>query len=189
MTIRRSKRILHPEAVPGEPQAVRWVTDIDLPVGRVRRAPGTVGPLLEYGVVTKMLIERGGVWMWLADGHAWIDQGPRIRTALAAALDVDDWEIEEGSAELLGLVAQHVLDGELKDYVASHGGRITVADVTPETVVLDFGGACEDCPAAGSTLHERIEAAVVRRYPATVTTSSPVHEQKRGLLGLSRHRR
>lgn len=190
MTLGRTKRTLHPEAVPGDPQAVRWVTDIDLPVGRVRRAPGTVGPLLEYGVVTQMLVERGGVWMWLAEGHAWIDQGPRIRTALGAALDLDGWEIEEGSAELLGLVARHVLEGELKDYVASHGGRITVADVTADAVVLDFGGACEDCPAAGTTLHERIEAAVTRRYPvAMVTTSAPIHEQKRGFLGLSRHRR
>jgi len=186
---RRPKRTLHPEAVPGEPQAVRWVTDLDLPAGRVVRAPGTVGPLLEYGVVTRMLVERGGVWMWLAESHTWIDNGPRIRTALSAALDLDGWQIEEGSAELLALIARQVLEGELKDYVASHGGRITVAEATADALVLDFGGACEDCPAAGSTLHERIEAAVVRRYPATVVAARPVPEKKRGFLGLpSRHR-
>lgn len=189
MTTRRTTRVLHPETVPGDPQAVRWVTGVDLPVGRVRRAPGTVGPLLEYGVVARMLVERAGVWMWLAEGHTWIDNGPRIRTALSAALDLDGWEVEEGSAELLGLVAEHVLDVELKDYVASHGGRITVAETTAEAVVFDFGGACEDCPAAGSTLHERIETAVTRRYPATVTASAPIKEDKPGFLGLPRRRR
>ena len=184
----RQRRILHPEAVLGEPQAVHWVTEVDLPVGRVVRAPGTVGPLLEYGVVTRMFVELAGVWMWLAEGQMWIDHGPRIRAALSTALDLDGWEVEEGSAELLGLIARHLLEGELKAYVASHGGRITVAEVTADTVMLDFGGACEDCSAAGSTLHDRIEAGMVRRYPALAGVSRPVVEKTRGFLGLPRRR-
>ena len=63
------------------------VTDVDLPVGRVVKAPGTVGPLMDYGVLTKVLIERGGVWTWIAPDHTWTDHGPRIRDAIAAAVD------------------------------------------------------------------------------------------------------
>lgn len=160
------KRALHPQAVPGQPQAIRWVTDLDLPVGRVVAAPGTVGPMLEYGVITKLFTEKGGVWTWLDPAQTWTEHGPRIRDAIAQAVDLEGWEVEEGSSELLGLIATEVLEGELSSYVASHGGHITVSGSTEDTLTLDFGGACEDCPAAGSTLHDRIEATVKARYPA-----------------------
>lgn len=159
------KRAIHPQGIPGEPNAVRWVTDVDLPVGLVTKAPGTVGPLLEYGVLSKIFVERGGVWTWLAPEQSLSEHGPRIRDAVAAAVDLDGWEISEGSAELLGHIAREVLEGELASYVASHGGHITVTGSTASTLTLDFGGACEDCPAAGSTLHDRIETTVKARYP------------------------
>lgn len=178
------KRAIHPQAVPGEPQAIRWVTDVDLPVGAVTRAPGTLGPILEYGVITRMLVERGGVWTWLAPEHTWTEHGPRIRDAIAAALDLDGWEVSP-SADLLGLIAREVLDGELANYVASHGGHITVESSTGTDLLLDFGGACEDCPAAGATLHDRIEATVRERYPALEKVERVGGDhQPRGWLGL-----
>ena len=39
---------IHPEAVPGDPQAVRWVVPTGgVPVGEVRGAPGSFGSMLE----------------------------------------------------------------------------------------------------------------------------------------------
>ena len=69
--------------------------------------------------------------------------------------------------------------------MSSHGGHITVESSTASSLVLDFGGACEDCPAAGATLHDRIEATVRDRYPglAEVTRVGGEH-QPRGWLGL-----
>ena len=87
--------------------------------GRVLAAPGTVGPLLEFGVLTKLFVETDGVWAWLSPAQSWAEHGPRIRDAIAKAVDLDGWRIEEGSAELLGLIAREVLDGELKSYVDS----------------------------------------------------------------------
>ena len=180
MTIR-----LHPQRVAAEPQAIRWVTDVDLPAGRVKKAPGTIGPMLEYGVLTEIFVERRGVWTWLNPDQSWTDHGPRIRDALSAALDLPGWEIEEGSARLLGLIAHDVLDGELKNYVSSHGGHITVAESTATTLSLDFGGACEACPAAGSTLHDKIETPIGARYPL-LTSVERVHDEhkRQGWLGI-----
>ncbi|MDO5067895.1 MAG: NifU family protein [Propionibacteriaceae bacterium] len=159
-------RPIHAQQVPGEPQAARWVVATgDLAVGEVRRAPGTLGPLLEYGVISRMLIEADGVWTWLAPGQTWLEHGPRIRGAITAALDLDGWEIEPGSADLLGLIARDVVEGELAAYIASHGGTIRVIDNDAESVLLDFGGACDGCPASGQTLHQRIETAIRARYP------------------------
>ena len=179
------KRVIHPQTTPVDPRAVRWVTDTDLPVGIVWRAPGTLGPLMEYGVLTKVYVERGGVWTWLAPGMSWTEHGPRIRDAVASALDLDGWEIEERSPDVLETVARDVLEGELGEYIASHGGAIRVISATGDTLTLDFGGACEDCPAAGSTMHDRIESAVRERYPELKSVSRiPMDPKAKGFLGL-----
>ena len=180
------KRSIHPQAVPGQPSAVRWVTEVELPAGRVVSAPGTLGPLMEYGVLTRVFVEPDGVWTWLAEGQTWTEHGPRIRDAVAAAVDLPGWDVEEGSDELLELIAREILEGELAGYVESHGGVITVAGAAGNVLTLDFGGACEDCPAAGATLHERIEATVRPRYPMLerVERVGGAHHRPRGWLGL-----
>ncbi len=159
-------RPIHPEAIPGEPLAVRWVVNTSpLSVGEVRKAPGTFGPMLEYGVIERALVEGDGVWTWLAPEQSWAEHGPRIRDALSSALDLEGWEVEGGSADLLRLVATDVVGNQLAGYIRSHGGQITVVANDAESVDLDFGGACEDCPASGQTLHQRIETAIRARYP------------------------
>lgn len=161
------KRPIHPEAVTDEPRAIRWVVDTDeLPVGEVVHAGGTLGPMMEYGVITRMYVERGSVWTWLAEHYTWTDHGPRVRDAVVAAIDAVGWDITEGSQDLLRLIADDVVRGQLKTYISSHGGQITVESVTEDSVLLDFGGACTDCPAAGSTLHDRVETTIRERYPA-----------------------
>lgn len=159
------KRPIHPQAIPDEPRAVRWVCDTGtVPVGEVISAPGTVGPLLEYGVISAMLIERAGVWTWLAEGHQWSEHGPRIRDAIVDALTQPGWHTRP-SQELLKQVARDVVEVELASYIASHGGQVVVESVCDDVVTINFGGACAHCPAQGSTLHDRIETAIARRYP------------------------
>ncbi|MBK7822074.1 MAG: NifU family protein [Tessaracoccus sp.] len=181
------RRSIHPQAGPDE--AVRWVTDVALPVGRVVAAPGTLGPLLDYDVLTRVFVEPGGVWTWLAPGLSWTDHGPRIRDAVSAAVDLDGWRIDEDD-DLLALIARDVVDGELAGYISSHGGVITVESAADGVLTLDFGGACTDCPAAGSTLHDRIESAVRERYPALVAVQQRPRQASRphGWIGvLQRH--
>jgi len=176
------RRSIHPQA--GPDGAVRWVTDVALPAGRVLAAPGTLGPLLEYGVLTRAFVEPGGVWTWLAPGLSWTDHGPRIRDAVSVAVDLDGWRIDEGADDLLALIARDVVDGELASYISSHGGVITVDSAEDGVLTLDFGGACTDCPAAGSTLHERIETAVRGRYPGLASVARTREDRKpRGWLG------
>ncbi len=160
------KKTIHPEAVTGDAQAIRWVVDTgELPVGEVIHAAGTLGPMMQYGVITRMFVERGSVWTWLAPAYTWTEHGPRIRDAVVSAVDVDGWEITEGSADLLRHIADDLVGGQLFTYISSHGGQISVVDATIDAVVLNFGGACADCPAAGRTLHDRVEGALKLRYP------------------------
>ncbi len=180
-------RPIHPESVLDHPTAVRWVVDTgELPVGAVHRAPGTLGPLLAYGVLEKVLLERGGVWTWLTPPQRWTEHGSRIRDAVVNALPLDGWEVAAGSDELLELVAHDVIRGQLGSYIASHGGEINVVEALDDVLVLDFLGACEDCPAAGQTLHERIEEAVRARYPRLkeISQRNAGHHHLPGWLGL-----
>lgn len=72
---------------------VLWVTDVaHLPRGDVARAPGTLGPLLDYGVLTRIVVDDAGVSTRLAEEHSWTDHGPRIREAVRAAVDIEGWE-------------------------------------------------------------------------------------------------
>ncbi|TRY18048.1 hypothetical protein FOJ82_08275 [Tessaracoccus rhinocerotis] len=88
------RRPIEPTAVEGEPQAVRWVVDTgELGVGEVDAAPGTLGPLLQYGVLTRVVLEDGAVVTWLADDHTWTDHGPRIRDAVNVAIDLEGWAL------------------------------------------------------------------------------------------------
>ena len=172
------RKTIHPEAVTDEPQAIRWVIDTgELPAGEVLHAAGTLGPMMEYGVITRMFVEQGSVWTWLSPDHSWTDHGPRIRDAVVAAVDTDGWEITDGSADLLRLIADDVVRGQLFTYINSHGGQISVVSASIDAVVLDFGGACADCPAQGRTLHDRVEVALRGRYPRLreVSKAAPTH--------------
>lgn len=131
-------------------------------------APGELGELLRGEELVKAFVERGGVWTWLPEGASWSDAGARVRGAILDAVEKPGWEVSDGSQELLGLVAHDVIAGELASYIASHGGLISVADVQGDRVLLDLGGACDGCPAAGVTLRTRIHLAVASRYPKLV---------------------
>lgn len=90
----RRRPSAEPTQVDGEPQAVRWVVDTGaLGPGEVEAAPGTLGPLLQYGVLTRVVVEDGAVVTWLAAGHTWTDHGPRIRDAVTRSMDLDDWVV------------------------------------------------------------------------------------------------
>ncbi|MDO5736965.1 MAG: NifU family protein [Propionibacteriaceae bacterium] len=185
------RKPIHPEAVTGEPQAIRWVVDTgELLVGEVLHAAGTLGPMMQYGVITRMFVERGSVWTWLSPEHSWTDHGPRIRDAVVAAVDTDGWDITDGSADLLRFIADDVVHGQLLTFINSHGGQISVVSASIDAVVLDFGGACTDCPAQGRTLHDRVEVALVARYPQlrdvskVASTHSPTSRPQSPLLRL-----
>jgi Fe/S biogenesis protein NfuA len=158
---------VHPEQVAGDPRALAWnVPEEPLPVGRLVAAPGALGQLLSDGTLSDGLVGRGLVWLWLADGRSWRAEGGRVREALQTALlEPGAWDVVPAGAEVLTRVTEYVLTGSLSDYIASHGGAITVSKVTDDTLEVSFEGACAHCPAADDTLHSRIEAAVREHYP------------------------
>lgn len=183
---------VHPEPVAGRPDELRWVVPAGvLPPGRVRAAPGPLGVLLGSGVLADGLVERAAVWLRLTAG-SWRERGAEVRAALQQALlDPAGWRVDPPDDAALARVVADVLAGTTGDYVRSHGGRLDVAEVTDGVVVLDLSGTCEHCPAAGLTLHARVEAAVRDRWPdlvglREVTGTADAHDPEDARAALAR---
>lgn len=165
---------MHVESVPGDDLVLRWVFAGQLPAtGRLVGAPGELGPMLSQGgLIVRALCERDALWTWLAEPQ-WAVHGPAVRDAIAAAsCDLTNWVIEPAADELLEVVAKDVIGRTLRDYISSHGGAITLLSAADDQVVVRLDGACAHCPAAGLTLHGRVEQAIRARINHQVMVSS-----------------
>lgn len=60
----------------------------------------------------------------------------------------------------------HVLETEINPGVASHGGRVSLIEITAEgVVVLQFGGGCHGCGQVQMTLQHGVEKTLRERVP------------------------
>lgn len=60
----------------------------------------------------------------------------------------------------------YVLFNEINPGLASHGGTVTLVEVTTEkAAVLQFGGGCQGCAAVDITLKNSVEVTLLERVP------------------------
>lgn len=179
----------HPERVPGDPAALRWV----FPQGVPASVGTAVHRLVDEGVLQEGVIEYGAVLTRLADQHSWGALGARVRAELAgAAVPATPAELADGvhDDDALRTAVQAVLDGPAGSYVASHGGQAELVDAHDGRVTLRLGGACSHCPAAGATLDTMLETQIRARYPALVEVRrAPGRTTRTRLLSVIPHRR
>jgi Fe-S cluster biogenesis protein NfuA len=156
-----------------DPQQLRWVIAADRlpPAGRVRRAPGRLGALLDSGVITEMVVRTADVLITLGAGHRWRELGEDVRAALHdALLDPTGWRIDASDdTDRLAAIAAELLAGPIGALAQSHGGSIELVSVVGHTVTVRLSGACHGCPAAESTLHEKLQSELRRRTSQRVT--------------------
>ncbi|MFE6280946.1 NifU family protein [Streptomyces sp. NPDC057877] len=179
--------------MPGRTDRLRWIVPAGvLPgTGPLAEAPAPLAALLADGTLTRITVEPTAVVTVLGPDRRWTREGPRVRTALHAALDdptgwvpADDTGPGHDDAVLYA-VAREVLAGPVGDLARSHGGSIDLVDVSDDIVTVRLGGACHGCPAAWVTLHRRLEHQLRRRHPAlrevrSVGSPSPSHGGRRG---------
>jgi Fe/S biogenesis protein NfuA len=60
----------------------------------------------------------------------------------------------------------YILYTEINPGLASHGGEVSLVEVTEEGVaVLKFGGGCQGCSAVDMTLKDGVEATLISKIP------------------------
>jgi NFU1 iron-sulfur cluster scaffold homolog, mitochondrial len=166
---------LHATAT-ADPQQLRWVIAAERmpPAGRVRRAPGRLGVLLDGGVISEMLVRTADVLITLSAGHRWRELGEDVREALNdALLDPTGWRIDASSdTDRLAAIAAELLAGQIGALAESHGGSIELVSVVGHTMTVRLSGACHGCPAAAATLHDKLQRELRRRAGQQVTVCS-----------------
>lgn len=163
---------LHPQADPARPERVRWIVPAGTvpATGPVATAPTPLAGLLADGVLAAVVVEAGAVVTDLAPGHRWAADGPRVRTALHAALaEPGGWvtrsAVGPDDDTALWENVRRLLDGPVGDVARSHGGHIELVDVRDGQVRVRLTGACQGCPAARYTLRHRLEGELRRHHP------------------------
>lgn len=169
-----------------DPRQLRWVVaPNDLPpAGNVRRAPGHLGALLDRGVIDEVVVRAGEVLITLGAGRSWHQLGDQVREALADALiDPASWHVDPVSRDgaALAEITTELLAGSIGALAASHRGAIELMSVTGSVVKVRMSGACRGCPAADSTLRDRLERELCRRAGKQVTVSSETDSAPRAL--------
>jgi len=159
-----------------DPQRLRWViTGARMPAGgRVRQAPGRLGVLQHDGVIVEMTVHGAEVVITLSPAQRWRDRAEEVRVALDEALDMPaHWRTDpvKRTGELRQ-AARELLDGPIGEIATAHGGTIELVEVTGDRVRVRLSGACHGCPAAGSTLHDRLQRELRRRFGDAITVSA-----------------
>lgn len=99
----------------------------------------------------------------LQDGVEWRDLGSDAWSQVSELVEArGSWQLVSAARgvsadERLAQAVRTVLDGTFGDFVASHGGHVTLLDVRDGVVSVALTGACAHCPAAEWTLRMRLE--------------------------------
>ena len=86
-----------------------------------------------------------------------------------------------GSDAPLADRVNYVLQSEVNPQLASHGGMISLVEITEDGIaILQFGGGCQGCGMANITLQESVEKNLLEKFPDELTGVKDVTEHKDG---------
>lgn len=75
----------------------------------------------------------------------------------------------------------YVIQTQINPQLASHGGKITLIEVTDDKIaILQFGGGCNGCSMVDVTLKEGIEKQLLAMFPEELVGVKDVTEHQRG---------
>jgi NFU1 iron-sulfur cluster scaffold homolog, mitochondrial len=159
------------------PQQLRWVAAEDrLPArGTVRQAPGRLGGMLDGGAIDEIEVRTGDVLITLRAGNSWREVGDDVRDALCdALLDPAGWRVDVAPANTprLDAITAKMLGRPTGALAESHGGSVELVSIDGDNVNVRLSGACRGCPAAASTLHDKLQRELRLRSGRQITVNS-----------------
>lgn len=162
---------VHPESVTDDPQTLRWIFPAGILqlVGVPEMLPTKLQDLIDDGTVQLLSVEPAAVRIQLTAEKSWRNEGARIRSALQKALsEPNGWHAPPDAVgdEGLQMAVRQVIDGEVGDYIRSHGGHVEMIRAQNDEVEVRLSGACSHCPASDVTLTDRLEGGIRALYPA-----------------------
>jgi Fe-S cluster biogenesis protein NfuA len=162
------------------PQVCTFTVDRQLHDGRAvhcRRPEDAEGSpllaaLMALDDVREVLVLGATITIAKRGDRGWQALGPDIGTAIRESLAgesppiASEWSERTADEEDIRTAVADLLEREVNPQIASHGGRIAVADVKGTSVYLEMSGGCQGCAAAQATLTQGVEQAIRRAAPA-----------------------
>lgn len=130
-----------------------------------------VDRLFEVEGVSEVLINHDVARVTLTGDADWEMKAPLVGMAIRDALAAGTPLISEAVAasllppEEIRRRVQQVLDTIINPAVASHGGVVTLLDVSNNAVFLEFGGGCQGCGMVSVTLKYGVERTIREEVP------------------------
>lgn len=76
---------------------------------------------------------------------------------------------------------EYVLQSQINPQLASHGGRVSLMEITEEGfAILQFGGGCNGCSMVDVTLKEGIEKELLKMFEGELKGVKDLTEHQRG---------
>jgi Fe-S cluster biogenesis protein NfuA len=93
--------------------------------------------------------------------------GAAIRSTINSGSQLIDPDIKKKlpSEEQIRQTIENLFENEVNPAIASHGGRVELAEVEGTSVYLRLGGGCQGCASASVTLRQGIETAIRSAVP------------------------
>lgn len=170
-----------PEIIPVHPentadvQTLRWVVPAGtLPfVGAIAAVSAPLAALQQDGTITHISADPTAVLLTLSADKSWQNWGAKVRDALQASLRTAHmWQPADDStsaAEREDAILQQAVEGvrasSVGEYIRSHGGELSVVEVSSGVVTVALSGACSKCALRGETIGNRVKTAISRQYP------------------------
>jgi Fe-S cluster biogenesis protein NfuA len=130
-----------------------------------------VDRLFDIEGVSDVLINHDTVRLTVSGEADWETRIPQVGMAIRDALATGTPLISEAVSESMlppeeiRRRVQQVLDTIINPAVASHGGVVTLLDVTNNAVYLEFGGGCQGCGMVSVTLKYGVERTIREEVP------------------------
>ena len=127
--------------------------------------------------VANVLIAESVVTIGKESGASWSELKPEIGTAIRtqalsgmpAILDMVVGASTQGRTDAeVRLAVQELLDREVNRSIASHGGKISIVDVSEGKLFITMSGGCQGCASSQVTLRQGFEVMVKRVAPEIV---------------------
>ena len=76
---------------------------------------------------------------------------------------------------------EYVIQTQINPQLASHGGRITLIEITDDGyAILQFGGGCNGCSMVDVTLKNGVERQLIDMFPNELKGAKDITERQRG---------
>lgn len=162
-----------------DPQVCKFIVDYDILPNKSftcrnkKMAEGSplLEALFEIEGITQVMISSNALTIAKDNTDTWPIMGKQIGKAIrdsigaGGTLIAENVETKGESEEYIRSQIEDLFDNSINPQIASHGGRVELADVEGTRVFVRLGGGCQGCASANITLKNGIERAIKQVLP------------------------